>query len=95
MANRGPSGPFQVQKFPVTAFKRNGMQDQEHSKLLGATNFLVRCPRDVSIECDVCARPVKVGDPAKVPPCTSKPGLGCCLLRKKPIEVSLGDILDE
>ncbi|CAB3256481.1 unnamed protein product [Arctia plantaginis] len=40
-----------VEKLPVTAFKRNGMQDQEHSKLLGTVNFLVRSPRDVSIEC--------------------------------------------
>ncbi|KOB68965.1 Uncharacterized protein OBRU01_11082 [Operophtera brumata] len=76
----------EVRQLPVTAFKRNGMQDQEHSKALGAANFLSRCPRDVSIECDVITNPVKVGDPAKVPPCTACSVLGCCLLKKKPIE---------
>jgi hypothetical protein len=89
------SGRFQVEKLPVSAFKRNGMQDQEHSKLLGTTNFLVRHPRDVSIECDICTTQVKAADPAKVPMHGGKPVLGCCLLKKKPIEVSLEDILDD
>ncbi|KAF9421456.1 hypothetical protein HW555_002671 [Spodoptera exigua] len=83
-----------VRRLPVSAFKRNGMQDQEHSKLLGTANFLVRCPRDVSIECDVLVNPVKVADPVKVPSCSKSP-LGCAFLKKKPIEVSLEDILDE
>ncbi|CAG4954620.1 unnamed protein product [Colias eurytheme] len=83
-----------VQKLPVSAFKRNGMQDQEHSKLLGATNFLTKCPRDVSIECDVCTNPVKINDPVKVPK-MEKSELGCRILKKKPIEVSLEDILDD
>lgn len=89
------SGPLQVRQLPVSAFKRNGMQDQEHSKLLGTTNFLTRCPRDVSIECDICTNPVKVGDPAKVPPCTVKTALGCSMLKKKPIAVCLEDLLDD
>lgn len=61
------------------------MQDQEHSKLLGTVNFLVRSPRDVSIECpDVCSHNIKVGDPAKV----------ACYVKKQPIKVQLEDILD-
>lgn len=71
------------------------MQDQEHSKLLGTANFLFRCPRDVSIECDVCVNPVKVADPAKVPSCCKKHGLCSSLLKKEPIEVSLEDLLDD
>lgn len=92
---RRMSGPLQVRKLPVSAFKRNGMQDQEHSKMLGTTNFLFRCPRDVSVNCEICTNPVKVGDPAKVPPCKSNPALGSCFLKKTPIEVTLGDILDD
>ncbi|XP_013177167.1 PREDICTED: uncharacterized protein LOC106124756 isoform X3 [Papilio xuthus] len=41
-----------VQNLPVSAFKRNGMQDQEHSKLLGTANFLYRCRNDIAIDCD-------------------------------------------
>lgn len=70
------------------------MQDQEHSKMLGTANFLVRCPRDVSVVCDVRVDPVKVADPVKVPTCSKSP-LGCVYLKKAPIEVSLEDILDE
>ncbi|OWR41900.1 hypothetical protein KGM_203779 [Danaus plexippus plexippus] len=61
-----PMKKLHVRKLPVSAFKRNGMQDQEHSKLLGTTNFLQRCPRDVSIECDETPVPVKTNDPLKV-----------------------------
>lgn len=86
---------MQVRQLPVSAFKRNGMQDQEHSKLLGTANFLVRCPRDVSIECDTCVNPVKVADPAKVPTCCAKPLGRCGFLRKKPVEVCLEDLLDD
>lgn len=96
LIKRKLSGRLQVRKLPVTAFKRNGMQDQEHSKLLGTANFLQRCPRDVSIECGICTTPVKVGDPAKVPVRNSENiPLGRRLLKKKPIEVSLEDILDD
>lgn len=42
---------LQVQNLPVSAFKRNGMQDQAHSKTLGTANFLYRCPHDISIKC--------------------------------------------
>ncbi|XP_072937767.1 uncharacterized protein [Epargyreus clarus] len=84
-----------VRKLPISAFKRNGMQDQEHSKLLGTTNYLQRCPRDVSLECDVCNNPAKVCDPIKVPRCDANSALDCRLLKKKPIEVTLADILDE
>lgn len=86
-------GRLQVRKLPVSAFKRNGMQDQEHSKMLGTANFLTRCPRDVAIEFDVCATPIKICDPAKVPRCHEKP-LGNSLLKKRPIEVSIEDIID-
>ncbi|XP_061709058.1 uncharacterized protein LOC133519130 isoform X3 [Cydia pomonella] len=82
-----------VRRLPVTAFKRNGMQDQEHGKVQGATNFLQRCPRDVELECDVSPK-VKVCDPAKVPVCDGKTAL-CCRLLQKPIKVSLEDILDD
>lgn len=82
-----------MRKLPVSAFKRNGMQDQEHSKLLGTTNFLQRCPRDVSIECDETPVPVKTNDPLKVPCYENK--ICCHLLQKKPIEVALQDILDD
>ncbi|CAK1540133.1 unnamed protein product [Leptosia nina] len=83
-----------VQKLPISAFKRNGMQDQEHSKLLGTTNFLKRCPRDVTIECDVCTRPVEINDPVKVPP-MQKSEL-CCrvnqptVLTRRACEVAVG-----
>lgn len=70
------------------------MQDQEHSKLLGTTNFLKRCPRDVMIECDVCTQPVKINDPVKVPE-MHRSELCCRVFKKKPIEVSLEDILDD
>lgn len=85
---------MQVKKLPVSAFKRNGIQDQEHSKQLGAANFLKRCPRDVAIECEVNPMCIKVKDPVKVPlydNCT----LSSCLLKKKPIAVALEDILDD
>lgn len=85
---------MQVGKLPVSAFKRNGMQDQEHSKLLGAANFLTRCPRDVSIECEIIPTEIKVNDPVKVPPYNNH-GLNSCLLKKKPIDVALEDILDD
>lgn len=84
---------LQVQKLPVSAFKRNGMQDQEHSKLLGTANFLRRCPQDVSIECEDCPLPLKVSDPVKVPQYCNP--LGACLLKKEPIEVTLADVLDD
>ncbi|XP_069359402.1 uncharacterized protein [Maniola hyperantus] len=80
-----------VQKLPASAFKRNGMQDQEHSKLLGTANFLKRCPRDVAIECEVSPVPLKVRDPIKVPEYNNP--MECCSLKKEPIEVSLEDVL--
>lgn len=83
-----------MKQLPVSAFKRNGMQDQEFSKQLGTMNCLLRCPRDVSVEYDVCMSPVKVCDPVKVPEYLRKP-LGNYLLRKKPIKVNLEDILDD
>ncbi|CAH4031260.1 unnamed protein product [Pieris brassicae] len=84
--------PVKVQKLPVSAFKRNGMQDQEHSKLLGTTNFLKRCPRDVMIECDVCTQPVKLNDPVKVPE-LQKSELCCRVFKKRPIEVNQPTVL--
>ncbi|XP_045770698.1 uncharacterized protein LOC123871130 [Maniola jurtina] len=83
--------PSIVRKLPVSAFKRNGIQDQEHSKLLGTANFLKRCPRDVAIECEVSPVPLKVKDPVKVPEYNNP--IECCLLKKEPIEVSLEDVL--
>ncbi|CAH0727425.1 unnamed protein product, partial [Brenthis ino] len=80
-----------VGKLPVSAFKRNGMQDQEHSKLLGAANFLTRCPRDVSIECEIRPYGIKVNDPVKVP-LYDNHGFNSCLLKKKPIDVALEDV---
>lgn len=90
------SGRLQVKRLPVTAFKRNGMQDQEHSKLLGTTNFLSRCPRDVSIELSSCSKTVKACNPCKVPPCGDNCDsiLGCRVFRKRPINVALEDLLD-
>lgn len=85
---------MQVGKLPVSAFKRNGMQDQEHSKLLGATNFLKRCPRDISIECEVRPTPIRINDPIKVPPYNNHP-LSSYLSNKKPIDVALEDITDD
>lgn len=91
-AKRQLSGRLQVRKLPVSAFKRNGMQDQEFSKQLGTMNCLKRCPRDVSVMYDVCTS-VKVCDPIKVPEYNHK-ALGNHMMRKKPIEVDLEDILD-
>ncbi|VVD04840.1 unnamed protein product [Leptidea sinapis] len=83
-----------VRKLPVSAFKRNGMQDQEHSKLMGSTNFLMRCPRDVLIEFDVCSKPVKICDPVKVPTYASE-DLNPKRYKKRPIKVALEDVLDD
>ena len=85
------SGPFQVRKFPVSAFKRNGMQDVEHSTQ-GTANFLVRHPRDVAVECDVRVHCCKVSDPAKVPPYCPK--VLASRRQKEPITVKIEDILD-
>lgn len=88
---------LQVKKLPVTAFKRNGMQDQEHSLILGTPNFLTRNPRDVSIECPVCCESnLEFFDPVKVPTCNNKcPELCCKLLKRKPIQVYLQDLLND
>ncbi|XP_039760840.1 uncharacterized protein LOC120634371 isoform X3 [Pararge aegeria] len=80
-----------VRQLPVSAFKRNGMQDQEHSRLLGTANFLKRCPRDVTIECEVS--PVQVRDPVKVP--NYNHPLDRRLLKKEPVEVFLEDVMDD
>lgn len=85
---------LQVRKFPVSAFKRNGMQDVEHSTQ-GTANFLVRHPRDVAVECCVRVNHCKVSDPAKVPPYCPKHALGCSSLKKKPITIKLEELLDD
>lgn len=87
------SGRLQVRKLPVSAFKRNGMQDQEHSKLLGTPNFLTRCP-DVMLESPICLSPIKVADPVNVPLCSVTPAFGRAIVKKTPIEVSIEDIED-
>lgn len=88
------SGPLQVSKFPVSAFKRNGMQDVEHSTQ-GTANFLIRHPRDVAIECEVRENCVKMADPVKVPPYCPKYPLDCSTRKKKPIEIKLEELLDD